>query len=174
MATTYERIRQVLHHLETNPTERQLSTVAKELRRRRLPEFRLRGDGSTLDEIMSEASISRLMMLMADLGLIRLTAGQLSFRPSDFTYLQTDNAYAKKIDQTAKNLLARKGVRLAEVNDAIKKIQPPRVPDAPTVYEELGTQATDLTEEMFAKLLFLLACAGMSLSRTIHVHYHVD
>ncbi len=114
------------------------------------------------------------MMLMADLGLVRLAEGTLGFSPSDFTYVHSDNAYAMKIDQAAKNLLSRKGVPLTEVHEAIKNIQPPRVPDAPTVYEELGPRADGLTEEMFAKVLFLLACAGTSISRTIHVHYHVD
>lgn len=174
MATTYDRIRQVIRHLEANPDERQAAVVAKEVRRRRLSEFRLRGDGSRLDEFMSEGAISRLLQLMADLRLFRLTDGQLTFRPSDFTYVRNDTTYAKKIDQAAKNLLIDKGVPLPAVHDAIRRIQPPRVPDAQGIYEELGSRAAGMTEEMFAKLLFLLACAETSIVRTIHVHYHVE
>ena len=174
MATTYERIRQVLRHLADNPTERQLSAVAQEIRRRKLTEFRLRGTGSTLDDFVSEGAIARLLSLMSDLGLVKLSAGALGFRVSDFTYIRTDTTYARKIDLATKELMAQKGVSLLAVNAAIKSITPPQVPDAPTIYAALGSKADGINQETFSKLLFLLSCAGTSIARSIHVHYHVD
>jgi hypothetical protein len=171
MANTYQRIRQVLLHLEAHPADSQLSAAAGAIRERRLPEFRLRGDGSIIEDFMSEASISRLVLLMVDLGLIGLKGGQLRFRPTDFGYLHNDEAYARKIDQAAKNFMSRNGVPLEKVSEAIGKIALPRVPDAPTVYEELGDEVDSLTKEMFAKILFLLACSRMSVGRAVHIHY---
>jgi len=100
--------------------------------------------------------------------------GDLNFRVRDLTYVRDDLTYARKIDQATKNLLTKRGIPLASVNTAISNIKPPEVPDAPTIYASLGSKAAGVTEEMFAKLLFLLACAGISIGRSIHVHYHVD
>jgi hypothetical protein len=174
MATTYERIRQVLVHLAANPTERQVSAVTREIRQRKLSEFRLRGTGSTLDDFVSEDAIARLLNLMSDLGLVHLSGGTLGFRVTDFTYIRTDTTYARKIDLATKELMAQKGVSLPVVNAAINSIKPPHVPDAPTIYESLGSKADGINQETFSKLLYLLSCAGTSIARSIHVHYHVD
>ena len=174
MATTYERIRVVVRHLESHPNEKQVDRVAREIRRRRLGEFRLRGPGTALEDFISEASLVRLLRLMSDLGLVKIEGGNLNFRTTDFAFARSDTTYARKVDLATKNLLADKGVSLESVQGVIKSIRPPQVPDAPTIHEALGSRAEGIGEEMFARLLFLLACAGVSLTRTIHIHYQID
>lgn len=167
MGTTYTRIRQVLYYLEGHPDERQLDTIARNIRLSGIAEFHLR---SSDGEMMSEASIRRLIRFMDELDLIKLENGELRNK-SSFAYARNDDTYAKIIDMKAQALLSARGVTIDDIGKAIRKVKLPSAPDAPTLYEKISP--SDMSEETFRRLLYLLARAGRAMDRSIRVHYHV-
>jgi hypothetical protein len=181
MATTFARLRIVLQHIRDNPDTSSVTALAADVRRRRLMDFRVRGEGRGIEDFMSESSIRRLIRLLQDLGLVSIDEREaIALMPPGAPFLRSDTQYKAKIDTATRTLLLNRGMSLVRVQAAIDRIQPPRAPDAATIFEEISTPdnlstrdnlTPSLNSETFSRLLFLLACAG-GLERTVHVHYH--
>ena len=123
---------------------------------------------------MSEPSIYRLIQLLSDLTLVRIGPnGNVTMMTEAARALQSQSAFANKVDSAIRSLFAKKGVPLTAINSAIKDIDYPEVPDAPTIYQKLGDGARGISESQFKRLIFLLACAGGA-ERSIHVHYSLE
>jgi len=112
---------------------------------------------------------------MSELNLITIQNGG---RVSVTTEVAQANA-AKDADRfdlfvqsSIKTKLADSGVKIVDINGAIRAIRPPLAPDAKTIYDRLAKRNPPPTMkfDMFRQLLYLYACAG-GIKRAVRVHY---
>ena len=171
MATTYERIRSALRTAGREDSWASLQTLSSDIRKRKLVAFRLRGDGSSIEDYMSEPSTRRLLVLMRDFELLKEHAdGRVSITVKGRKALGSDDSYALQIKSSVKTYLFKKGLPFADIVALIKKIKLPAVPNAETIYENIPNPKPAIDSDSLRKLLFLLSSAG-GLSRSVRVHY---
>ena len=173
MATTYARIKVALRQAERQAWS-DLDVLSHEIRSRKLRAFRMRGDGSSIDNHMSEASITNILRLMIDLELLETRADStISISLRGKRCLSSDDTFDQLIVSSINSLLDSKRLPMSTVMDVIEAIKLPNVPDAATIYSDLPKserEASGITEMEFRRLLFLYANAK-GIDRKQRVHY---
>lgn len=171
MATTYERIRSALRTAGREESWASMRALSSDIRKRKLVAFRLRGDGSSIEDYMSEPSTRRMLILMRDFGLLQEHPdGDVSITGKGRKALESNESYALQIKSSVKTYLYKNGLPFADIVAMIKKIKLPAVPNASTIYENIPDPKPGISSSSLRKLLFLLSLAG-GLNRSVRVHY---
>jgi hypothetical protein len=181
MATTYDRLRIALRRLKSR-TAWDITELAESIRDRepRPLEFKIRGDGTSIDDYMKAASIRRVLTWLTDLELADgLPENKIKINTAGSNCLQSDDLCANQIRASVTSLLHKRGIELDEVRAAIKQIKLPDIPDADRIYAVITDDAQkahkDVTIDVgrFRTLMYLFATAKGA-DRIVRVHYKFD
>ena len=143
MATTYDRLRVALRRLKRRTTW-DLTELAESIRegQPRPEEFRVRGEGTSLDDYMKVSSIRRLLTLLVELELADgLPENKIRINSAGDNCLQSDDRFANQIKSSVTTLLHRAGIEIEDVRLAIKQIQLPDIPDADNILAKVSENA---------------------------------
>ncbi len=173
MATTYDRIRVILGRLARRASW-DTDSLVDSIRNDKLPEFQLRGDGTSLDDYMSTTSISAIIRLMRELRLAENDSDKIKATVLGKSCSADDARFARQIQLSVKELLSKDGIDQARLKGAVARIQLPNVPDADTILDELTTDGPvgKMTSARFRKLLYLWSSSG-GIERVVRAHYSV-
>lgn len=181
MATTYDRLRVALRRLKRRATW-DLTELAVSIREAepRPEEFRIRGEGTSLDDYMKVSSIRKLLTLLIELELADgLPESRIRINSVGENCLQSDELFANQIKSSVTSHLHKHGIELDHVRTAIKKIHLPDVADADTIYRMISDGAQKagkpltIDADRFRTMMYLLAIAG-GINRVVRVYYRAD
>lgn len=171
MATTFSRIYTIIQKFPKGNGWMDRHNFLLNFRKRKLKEFKIRGDGSSIDDYMKEESINNLLLLMRSLELIDVTSnGQVKITDKGLKCKNAEDIYMKQLKSSIKSYFEKKDIPMNKILEVGKSIQYPDVPNADTVYNLIATPQQGISEDHFRKMLYLYSCAG-GIERKMRVHY---
>ena len=174
MATTFLRINLALIQASRRNEWENKQQLAKKIREAKPREFKVRGDGSSIDHYMKDNSIVQLLDLMIELELLENYAEEkLRLSRKGKNCIKSVEKLKSQVRSSVKSLLQNKRLPLDVIKKEIKKIQLPEVPDAENISERLKKVNHSVSKELLRRLLFLYACAD-GIKRKMHVHYEIQ
>ncbi|MFN6543392.1 hypothetical protein [Mycolicibacterium nivoides] len=181
MATTYDRINIALRRLKRRVSW-DLTELAESIREGepRPEAFRIRGDGTSLDDYMKVSSIRRLLTLLVSLELAEsLPENKIRINNAGSNCLQSDDHFANQVKASVTTLLHKGGIELEDLRNAIKQTRLPDMPDADTIFVKVVDNAQKSGKEVtidadrFRTMMYLLAIAK-GVDRVVRVYYRFD
>ena len=124
MASTYDRIRIVLGRL-TRRASWDTDALVDSIRADQLPEFKIRGDGTSPNDYMSSDSIRGIIRLMGELRIAEQTSGKVKATILGQKCSNDDEHFARQIQLSVKELLSNNGIGLTHLKGAVSRIQLP-------------------------------------------------
>lgn len=171
MATTYDRVRVMLGRIARRATWDADALVAS-IQEDKLPEFKIRGDGTGPNDYMSATSIRGIVRLMGDLRIVEVQSDKVKATLLGQRCNGDDDRFARQIQLSVKELLSNDGIDQARLKGAVARIQLPNVPDADTILDELTTEGSvgKMTPTRFRKLMYLWSSSD-GIQRVVRAHY---
>lgn len=160
MATTFRRINLILENANKRTSWDSKDELSETIRHKKLYEFKVKGDGTDQEDFMKTKTISRLIDLIVDLDFIENIDDTPGIRITErgVKSLKSTDDYKLQLKSSLKSHLDRKKISISEINDTIKKIQLPDVPDIATIYAKLP-DSKRITEKELRTLMFMYALA---------------
>lgn len=171
MATTFRRINLILEYANKRPSWDSKDELSETIRQKKLLEFKVKGDGTDQEDFMKTKTISRLIDLIVDLEFIENIDDNPGIRITErgVKSLKSTDDYKLQLKSSLKSHLDRKKISIAEINDTIKKIQLPDVPDIATIYAKLS-DSKRITEKELRTIMFMYSLAD-GITRNTKVIY---
>jgi hypothetical protein len=174
MATTFLRIFTAITQASQNNKWEDKEQLANKIREKKLKEFKVRGDGSSIDHYMKENSIAQLLDLMIELELLEKNIDEkLRLTRKGKKCVKSVEKLKPLMRSSVKSLLEHRKLPFDVIKGEINKIKLPEVPDADNIFEHLKKVNHGVSRELLRKLLFLYACAD-GIKRKMHVHYEIQ
>ena len=174
MSTTYAKIQTSLRQASRNKEWIDINTLAKEIRKRRLRDFRIRDDGSSIDHYMKEGTICKHLELMVSLELLKKNSdNRITVTSKGRGSIISEDRFNRQIRSSVKSLFESKNLNIQLIKATVEKIKLPDVPDAGTLFDRLNKHDHGFDENLLRKLLFLYACAK-GVGRRVRVHYEFN
>lgn len=133
----------------------------------------VRGDGASLGDYMSAASIRRLVRLIMDLELIELVAGtnnKIKISDAGKTAMTQDN-FDLQLLSAIRSYFYRSGIGMDKIKAAAAALAWPDLPSADAIHDRLSTpNAINVPADRFRTLMYLYATAGGA-KRIVSVYY---
>ena len=169
MGTTYSRIYTILQKSKIEKGWFEIDDFANSLKKRKLKDFKVRGEGNSIDDYMKKESIKKLINLMESLSLVKYNSDKtkMSLSEKGKRCLNSEEQYKLDIRSSIKSLLENKDnlPAFSEISNTIQSIKLPNIPDTDTIYEHLKNKE-QINLEILRRLLFLFACADGIVRKT--------
>lgn len=148
----YNKLHAVVSHLRSSHTNHAVE-YSEFLRKARLEAFEVPSKNKT-KQYCEPSTIRKTISLATKLGLIDAETFQLT----------SEGTNAARSATTFKNILAAqlleyldsKRFSITRILESIDSITPPKLPDAPTIFDDGKTEHTTIDEPEFRKILYLL------------------
>lgn len=171
MATTFKRIHIALQQASKRSKWNDEGALAKHIRNQRLRIYKIRGDGSSIDDYMKEDTIAQLILFMKDLELCKKTRDNILLLTSKGKKcLDSEEKFKRQIRSSVKSFLQSESLPMEVILEEMTKIKLPEVPDARTIFERIKDRDHKVDEKLLRKVLFLYACAE-GIERKLRIHY---